>query len=80
MRIEKGADTDDDEEHQEPVGLEVCQRNGIAGRRVERLQDGILKVSMLDQINAKEQLCLLKTADIKLGNSQPGRMYKEQFS
>lgn len=64
IRIEKGADTEDDEEHREPVGLEVRQRNGIACRRVERLQDGILKVSALDRIDTKEQLCSSKIADI----------------
>jgi hypothetical protein len=64
MRVEKGADTEDDEEHREPVGLEVRQRNGIAGGRVERLQDGILKVPALDRIDAKEPLRSSKTADI----------------
>jgi hypothetical protein len=53
MRIEEGANTKDNEEYRESVRLEVRQGNGIINRRVEGLQDGILEVSTLDRIDAK---------------------------
>lgn len=53
VRIEKGTDAKDDEEHRESVGLEVCQRNGIAGTRVEWLQDSILKVFVWYRTDAR---------------------------
>jgi hypothetical protein len=60
MRIEEGADTDDNEEYRESVRLEVGQGNGIVNRSVKGLQDRIVKVATLDRINARKSFGLSK--------------------
>lgn len=60
MRVEEGANTDNNEEYGESVRLEVGQGNGIANRNVKGLQDCIVKVSTLDRIDARESFGLSK--------------------
>lgn len=60
IRIEEGANTDDNKEYRESVRLEVGQGNGIANRNVKGLQDRIVKVSTLDRIDARKGFGLSK--------------------
>ncbi len=68
MRIEEGANTDDNKEYRESVRLKIRQGNGIVKRGVEGLQDRIVKVSTLDRIDAREALVCLSH------RYQPGKL------
>jgi hypothetical protein len=60
MRIEEGANSDDNEEYRESVRLEVGQGNRIVNRSIKRLQDLIVKVPTLDRIDARKGFDLSK--------------------
>jgi hypothetical protein len=75
MRIEEGANTDDNEEYRKSVGLEVGQGNGIMNRSVKGLQNRIVKVFTLDRIDARKGFGLSKRPISIRGNSQPSCMF-----
>jgi hypothetical protein len=75
MRIEEGSNSDDNEKYRESVRLKVGQGNGVVDGNVKGLQDRMVKVSMLDRIDARKNFGFVKAADINSGNSHPIYMF-----